>query len=281
MLDSHGHLAIAYLTFYTLGLPLAIYAVFKQGFGRQAGWFYLLTLTIVRIVGGAILIAEEQNPSVTLGIIAAILNSIGLAPLLLALLGLLKRVNDGVRNSPVTPNAFRIVHLATIAGLALAIAGGVQSNPTNSQDTINSGLNLRKGGAILFLLSFLAQAFIACLSLVRISHAWEGDRKIIHAAVASLPFLSIRMIYLLFVNFDSSSKLFSPYASNIYVQAFMQICMEFIVFILFVSAGLASPSLKGAANTGHIARQAQVGYKPAPKRPSDDTELGYLTARER
>jgi hypothetical protein len=92
MLDSHGDLAIAVLIFYLLVIGPAIYVCIRQGFGRHLGWFYLVTLPIVRIVGSACEIAAEQNPSVGLFTAAAICNGIGLVPLLLALMGLVERV---------------------------------------------------------------------------------------------------------------------------------------------------------------------------------------------
>lgn len=94
MLNKRGDLAIAILAFYAIGLPVAAYVCFRHGFGRQLGWFYLLLLPIVRIVGAAMQIAVENvhPPSVGLYTGAAVLYSIGLVPLLLCLMGLLKRV---------------------------------------------------------------------------------------------------------------------------------------------------------------------------------------------
>jgi hypothetical protein len=94
MLDNRGDLAIAILVFYVLGLPVAAYVCFRHGFGRQLGWLYLLLLPIVRIVGAAMEIAAENvnPPSIGLYTAAAVLYSIGLVPLLLCLMGFLKRV---------------------------------------------------------------------------------------------------------------------------------------------------------------------------------------------
>jgi hypothetical protein len=92
MLDSHGGLAVAVLVYYGILLFPAIYVCARQGFGRHLGWFYLVTLPIVRIVGAACTIAAEQKPSTGLITAAAICNGIGLVPLLLTIMGLLKRV---------------------------------------------------------------------------------------------------------------------------------------------------------------------------------------------
>jgi hypothetical protein len=92
MLSDHSKLAIAIIVYYVLALPLVAWVCKTHGFGRHAGWFYLLSLDIVRIVGAAITIAAYQHPSTGLFVAGAIFNSIGLAPLLLTLMGLVKRV---------------------------------------------------------------------------------------------------------------------------------------------------------------------------------------------
>jgi hypothetical protein len=94
MLDQHGDLAIAILVFYVIGLPIAVYVCIRHGFVRQLGWLYLVLLPVARILGAALQIAAENTnpPSVGLYTAAAILNSVGLVPLLLCLMGLVQRV---------------------------------------------------------------------------------------------------------------------------------------------------------------------------------------------
>lgn len=85
MLDSHGGLSIAVLIYYSVGIVGALYVCYRQGLAQSAGWRFLVTLPIVRIVGAACTLAAEQNPSVGLYTAAAICNSIGLVPLILTL----------------------------------------------------------------------------------------------------------------------------------------------------------------------------------------------------
>jgi hypothetical protein len=92
MLNPHSKLAIAIIAYYVVALPFAISVCWKQGFGRHAGWYYLLSMNIVRIVGAAITIAAEQHPSTGLFVAAAIFSSIGLIPLLNTFLGINKRM---------------------------------------------------------------------------------------------------------------------------------------------------------------------------------------------
>jgi len=94
MLDKHGDLAIAILAFYAIGLPIALYVCIRHGFRRRLGWFYLILLPVIRIIGAGMEIAAETTTRPNTGLYtgAAILNSIGLVPLLLCLMAIVKRV---------------------------------------------------------------------------------------------------------------------------------------------------------------------------------------------
>jgi hypothetical protein len=92
MFSAHSKLAIAILVYYVLALPVAVLNCVKHGFGRHGGWLYLLSMDIVRITGACLTIAAEQKPSTGLYTAAAIFSAIGLVPLLLALMGTMKRV---------------------------------------------------------------------------------------------------------------------------------------------------------------------------------------------
>jgi hypothetical protein len=246
MLDAHGHLSIAILIFYVFGLPLGIYICIKHGIGRHLGWVYLATLPIVRIVGSACLIGAEasQSKSVALYTIAAVLNAIGLVPLLFALMGMMKRVNDGMHNAHLSPRIFQLIHLATLAALGLGVAAGVEGSPGNDPSSLANAKTYRKVSAILLIVVYIALAGITTLSFARLSSAWQGDRILVFCGLFALPFLFVRVLYTILVAFVTSSATFNPISPSVYVQAFMQVVMEFIIFALFCFAGLQASSTK-------------------------------------
>jgi hypothetical protein len=92
MLDQYGKLQIAVLVYFVLALPVAIYVCTRQGFGRHAGWLYLLTFALVRIIGAILRIVFDFKPSEGLYIAALVFASIGLIPLLLCFMAAVKRV---------------------------------------------------------------------------------------------------------------------------------------------------------------------------------------------
>ena len=86
-------IAILELCLYIPIMPLALMIVFRHGWHRQLGWIYLVAFCIIRIVGAGFRMASTKNPGSSTDLEASsILQSIGLSPLLLASLGLLKRM---------------------------------------------------------------------------------------------------------------------------------------------------------------------------------------------
>lgn len=92
MITHRGGLAIAELVVYIPSLLLSLLVAKRHGFGRQLGWIYLAIFALIRATGSGIQIASQTNGNNSLATAAAILTSIGLSPLLLAMCGLLKRM---------------------------------------------------------------------------------------------------------------------------------------------------------------------------------------------
>jgi hypothetical protein len=93
-LQDQGKLAIAELIFYIPAAAIALFTCFKHGFGRSLGFFYLILLGVIRIVGSSITLYVESasHPSETLITTGVVLASVGLSPLLNALVAFIKRV---------------------------------------------------------------------------------------------------------------------------------------------------------------------------------------------
>lgn len=86
-------IAIIELCVYIPIFFLAAIVVFRHGFRRQLGWIYLVIFCGVRCAGAGFRLASEANPdNETDQEWSFILQSVGLSPLLMATLGLLKRM---------------------------------------------------------------------------------------------------------------------------------------------------------------------------------------------
>ncbi|KAL8952494.1 MAG: hypothetical protein Q9222_001597 [Ikaeria aurantiellina] len=253
-LPDTSRLAIAEIVFYIPTLALSILIVIRHGFKRQLGWIYLSVLGVVRIVGNSMEISANQKHDNTLFIVAAVLNGVGLSPLLLAMVGLLQRVNEGIMHSHASGNggflqrplsrALHLVHLPIIIALVLAAVGSSKlygTDPSNYAD----GQHLARAGIIIFIVSFAGLSAITftltAYMLLRDSGLKTGEQRILFAVAASVPFIAVRLIYSALVYFDTSSSVFTLRGGNIWAQAFMSVAEEWITILLYLAAGLVAP----------------------------------------
>ncbi|KAK0887957.1 hypothetical protein LTR02_016758 [Friedmanniomyces endolithicus] len=216
MLGPKGDLAAAELAFFAPALLIGIYIVFRHGFTRQMGWVYIVILAILRIVGAAATLDMETTNTASTALLetAAITSAVGTAPLLLALMGFLERINTGMEHKGTPRLAFRLLHLVSLAALVVAIIGGID-RMDSSASTVSTGKTLSETAAMLFLGVYLALAGIA-LSTSRI--------------IASA--------------FANAGSVFYFGSVNVYAQAFMQFLPEAIVVVLFIVAGLMTPKME-------------------------------------
>lgn len=93
MLPEREDIAISELAVYLPAIAIAVFVSIRHGFIKQFAWIYLIIFCGLRIAGAAITILSIKHPTnrtdATWG---AILGSIGLSPLFMAILGLLKRL---------------------------------------------------------------------------------------------------------------------------------------------------------------------------------------------
>lgn len=93
MLSTDGIIAITEICVYVPILLLTLITVFRHGTGKQLGWIYLTIFCLIRLAGAGFTIASDNDPTNSTDLEwATILSSVGLSPLLMASLGLLKRV---------------------------------------------------------------------------------------------------------------------------------------------------------------------------------------------
>ena len=87
-------IAIVELCIYIPIFPLALIVIFRHGWKKQLGWIYLAIFCLVRIAGAGFKIASVKYPDNSTDLEwSAILQSVGLSPLLMATMGLLKRMS--------------------------------------------------------------------------------------------------------------------------------------------------------------------------------------------
>ena len=243
-LSSRTILNVVELVFYGPALLCAAWTIKKHGM-RQSGWIYLALLAIIRIVGASTGLAANSHPSQGLVETSEIAYSVGLSPLFLAWLGIILRVNEGMRSHLFKPKLINLIHLPIVVGLVLAIYGGTKLFDTNPA-SVNTGVTYTRAGIMMFLVALIALSAISVSTLTRIRHIIDCERGLLFASLAVIPFLVVRIVYSIIVDFDRSSTIFSLTSNRtaaVVVQAIMSVAMEFIVVSIFLTVGVSTPAV--------------------------------------
>ena len=266
MISTQEAIAIAEICVYTPIFLLTVIIVFRHGFKRQSGWIYLAIFCLVRIAGAAFKIESAENPhDKDDAEWAAILQSVGLSPLLLASLGLLKRVTDlvsrRVRSDPeqginiavkgglirkliatratASSRRSRIIQLAQppiIIGLVFCIIGGTDAASTNASDA-KKGPTFTKVGIVIFLVAYVLLAALLAITARDVENAPRGEKRLYWVVVAAIPFLGVRLLWSLLAVFGHDKE-FSITGGNPWVQFGMAVVEEFVIVCMYTISGL-------------------------------------------
>lgn len=283
-LSSRQDLNIVELVYYGLSLPFIAFVLVKHGFGRQIGWFYLAVLAILRIVGASTGLASESHPSQGLIEASVICYSIGISPLLLSLLGILKRINEGMKGHGVAQKFAMLIHLPILAGLVLGIIAGTKEF-SGDASTRNTGYDMLKAAVILYIIALLALAALCFHTFTRRQWILDGEMRLLMAGLLSLPFLLVRIIYSVISAFSQGSATFSIISDRtraVVIQAIMSVAMEFIVVAIFIAAGLTTRSIpRSMVKAGYVdppQYDAAVGSKASQEYPLNTSGVHQTSA---
>ncbi|KAI9758854.1 MAG: hypothetical protein M1835_000510 [Candelina submexicana] len=284
MVSGRGDVSIVELIFYVPALALAVWIATRHGFGRSSGWLFLIILALIRIVGSSMELASDQSHNQSLTIGAAVLSNIGLNALILALLAILKRVNESMSEfHGLEPRIFDLFHLPLLAGVVLVAYGGSHSY----QNGVFHTQSTSKFGIVIVAVVTVALTAIIALTFTKLTHIPSGERRLLFAAAASIPFIAVHLLYSL-ISVFASSKTFNPITGNVIVFAIMAVLMEFVAVALFLVAGILAPVIPRSAvqpgsklAVGDRGRETGTGYHPVhelspTRQPLTGTEAPYV-----
>ncbi|KAL4942031.1 hypothetical protein BDV06DRAFT_222531 [Aspergillus oleicola] len=287
--------AIAELIVYIPTALVTFFVLFRHGVAKQLGWIFLSIFSVVRIAGAIVQLVSNANPeNVKLLEWAVILTSVGLSPLMMASLALLKRVCDEIttrvpnmRNgqavqtvksvkgpigliirifsSRATATSRRsitvqLLHIPALIALGLAIGGGTNTASSDPSEQ-STGKAETKGAIILFLVMYIALLLLWIIT-VRDVRKMDGPQKRIYFAVfVALPFLAVRMVYSLMSSFGSDKR-FSMIYGDVGVRLGMATIEEFVVVVLYTVLGVVTPKAAGTGEHGkHDADSQESGVE--------------------
>ncbi|KFY27481.1 hypothetical protein V493_03465 [Pseudogymnoascus sp. VKM F-4281 (FW-2241)] len=241
-LSFRNGISIALLLIYIPLLLVAALLSKRHGFGRSSGWIFLVLFCILRILSACLNLALINNPSSTsIHVAYSITNSIGLSPLLLASLGLLNRAIESIERRAasvtVTPRHLRLIQLLVMVGLILAIVGGVKTSEAKTDRSLRHARTITKAAAGLFITGFAVLALATMRVFFAISAAEPGERRLIPALAAALPFLLVRVVYAGVGAFQNDAR-FNTATGSDAIFLVMVVLMELVVVGIFEGVGV-------------------------------------------
>ncbi|EFR00112.1 hypothetical protein MGYG_03118 [Nannizzia gypsea CBS 118893] len=235
--DYRNGVAIFSLIVYLPCFFVAVYVALRHGFAKAAGWYFLVMLSLVRIVGACLELATIANPSEGLFTGAAVCNSVGVSPLILACIGLINRANNSIINrgkKGVPPIVFRVIGVLVLVGLILAIVGITNRNDGDMPYTPS----VESKAAICITLGVWVIT-IGAVFIINANKQYlpDGEKKLLLAIAISLPFILVRLLYSFISAFSRSPK-FSIVSGDVTIYLLMAVLEEMVVVITFIAVGV-------------------------------------------
>ncbi|KAF2177014.1 hypothetical protein K469DRAFT_755370 [Zopfia rhizophila CBS 207.26] len=232
----HDRLAVAELVLYGgTALPAALWLWVREGW-RRLEWLFVFTLATLRIIGSILQLKQPDNgpPSSVTSI--AILNGIGLSPLLCIMLMLVHRLCKTADHQRLAKIAI-LLHALILGALPLLIVGVLKLFKAGDGKTI--GRILAAIGLAIFLQVYLAQTLVAVYAYTTSSLLKKKPFSFLSIAVLAMaPLILLRLIYSALSFFVTSSKTFNPVTGSLTAQVIMSIVPENAVTLIAVAWGL-------------------------------------------
>ncbi|KAI2840035.1 hypothetical protein CBS12448_10649 [Aspergillus niger] len=277
--------AIAELIVYIPISLVTLFVVLRHGFHRQLGWIYLFIFSGVRIAGAVMEILSETHPDNTTDLEwAIILQSVGLSPLLLSSLGLLKRVSDEIcdhapstQGSRVTmvlqklssfssvaaklkgfynkketaisgrSKVVQLLHIPALIALILSIIGGLDQYSSDTSEH-SGGKTETRVGIILFLAIYIVLCILWSTTVKDLPRMAPSQKRIVGVVLIALPLIACRLLYSLVADF-SHDRRFSLVDGNVTIWLCMAIIEEFLVVLMYTVLGVFTPRSEVAVNS--------------------------------
>ncbi|KAI9038963.1 uncharacterized protein KD926_010064 [Aspergillus affinis] len=255
-LSYENTIATAEVVCYTVALSLAVALTVRHGWRKQPCWPALVAFAIVRILGAAMelgTLAAPLNFSLYRG--AATLTHAGLPLLLGTLLGLILVVRNSVHKKRQTIVRSFVMHIQALLLVGAFILGIVGA--TSVPDSDFAGFTTTKvpsalvASVILDLIAFFSLAVCTVSLCFYTQCVPSAEKRLLMAAVASLPFLLVRVVYsALCVSLDNMALHWFKGCLLMFIG--MAVVMEMLAVTTYTCAGLVPGCWRSrkAATTG-------------------------------
>ncbi|KAL3459702.1 hypothetical protein BJX64DRAFT_200209 [Aspergillus heterothallicus] len=229
-------IAILQLIIFPIILVAALFIWSRTGWrvGSKI-WRYGVTLSLIRIAGSISSLLTIDHDSYNVEVAVAVCELIGIAPLLLTYVGVLRQIDT---NQQLPPRALNIVTLVCIIGLILGIAG-VSSADHSNDGTYHPG-SIVKASMGLFLAVFVITFLTAGWLWLQLSMSMRAfQRKLFLAVALSFPFLIVRLVYSAISDYGNNSK-FTVLVGDPTIYLCMSVLEEIAAMGITMALGLSA-----------------------------------------
>ncbi|KIW32585.1 uncharacterized protein PV07_04115 [Cladophialophora immunda] len=217
-------------------------------------WRFPVTLSLIRIAGSICSLLTISHDSYNVEVAVAVCELIGIAPLLLTYIGLLRQIDA---RQTMNPKFLNLVAIICVIGLILGIAGVSTADDNESTYHANT---IVKVSMALFLAVFVVVLLMAVWLYFQLRHTLRAfQKKLFLAAALSCPFLLTRLIYSAVADYTDSSR-FAILTGNPTIYLCMDVLEEIIAMVIVMILGMSA-----------VLERDYI--KPTPVRMSSDPEV--------
>ncbi|KAL4983813.1 hypothetical protein BDW68DRAFT_191008 [Aspergillus falconensis] len=237
------------LAFYVPVVPAILFIILFHGNKNPYTWrpvvIPLIILSGLRIAAAGLGLAAIDPAKSNLLPTATLLDTIGLAPVLCLLIGLLIRANAPVyKGLPLW--VFVPLHMVTIAATVMTAYGGrdlYTSRDSQAQEK-EKDLRLMRAGIILFIALFVGIILLSVITMLKIPMKfYRTERGAVICALLCVPFLSVRLSFSAGSLFSGERSVLDPMSENdtsIWLHFLMVIVMEYVVTLSATAVALTA-----------------------------------------
>jgi hypothetical protein len=240
-----------------LSLP-ALFIAYRHGRHGLLGYFYLNISIAVRIAAAiAQLIDNNNSPSATPSLAAAVLSSIGLSPLLLAVAGFLHELLHYLFQASATPTAEKNkkksrwplfiqiqIHTFCTVGMVLLILGSIHLAEAKSASDANAAYKLRSAGAVLWFVTWLGMVqYIAWLFFRyrRVQHEIPWSVMALRNwTLIALLFGGAKVVYAAVYTLDHADTAINPITGSFAIKVVLVVGVQFLAVVAMIVGGWMS-----------------------------------------
>ncbi|KAL4888822.1 hypothetical protein BDV59DRAFT_210940 [Aspergillus ambiguus] len=233
------------LAFYAPIVPAILFIILLHGNKHPYTWrpivIPLIILVGLRIAAAGLGLAAMNPSRSNLLTTATLLDTIGLAPVLCLLIGLLIRANAPVyKGFPFW--VFIPLQIIAIAATVLTAYGG--RDLYTSSDNQAQDLRLMRAGIMLFIALFSGIVLLSVMTMLKVRvKFYRTERAAVVCALLCVPFLCVRLAFSAGSLFSGDQSVLNPMSedeTSIWLHFLMVIVMEYIATLSATAVALCA-----------------------------------------